>query len=406
MTPGARAAAAIEILDRIAAGAAAEQSLTTWARGSRFAGSADRAAIRDIVYDVLRCRRSSAALGGGETGRALVLGWVRRQGADPDSLFTGEGHAPARLSAEEAAPAPDPAGLPEGVRLDLPDWLLPALRQSLGVSLVPVAQLLQTRAPVGLRVNRAKATQAGAEAALQADGIESVAHPLATTARIVTANPRRVKGGGAYRDGLVELQDPASQAVVEALLPLPKGARVLDLCAGGGGKALALAAAGADVTAHDADPGRMRDLPERARRAGVAIARLDGDAVLSDAPWDLVLADAPCSGSGAWRRQPEARWRLTGDGLAALMRVQSEILDRAAALVAPGGRLAYATCSLLDGENGDQVSGFLGRAGGGWRLLSERSFSPLEGGDGFYVAQLAREWISGDATDTVSDECP
>jgi 16S rRNA (cytosine967-C5)-methyltransferase len=391
MTPDARAAAAIKVLDRIGEGRPAEQALANWARRSRFAGSGDRAAVRDIVFDVLRCRRSCAALGGGETGRALVLGWMREQGRDPAEVFKGEGHGPARLSPEEAAAPPSPDALPGDVRCDLPDWLMPALERSLGNDFVQVAGILRTRAPVGLRVNLQLADHAGAEAALLEDGIESVPHPLASTARVVTRNPRRLRNARAYREGLVELQDPASQAVIEALLPVPPGARILDYCAGGGGKALALAAAtGRPVAAHDAAPRRMADIPARAARAGADIRCLTPEALGAGGDWDLVLADAPCSGSGAWRRQPEAKWTLTPGRLAALLETQAAILDAAAALVAPGGRLAYATCSLLDAENGDQVAGFLERAGGAWRRDGERRFSPLDGGDGFYVAQLTR----------------
>jgi 16S rRNA (cytosine967-C5)-methyltransferase len=391
MTPDARAAAAIEVLDRIGEGTPAEQALANWGRRSRFAGSGDRAAIRDIVFDVLRCRRSSAALGGGTSGRALVLGLLRGQGRDPTEVFTGEGHGPAWLSPEEAGLTLSTEALPDDVRLDLPDWLMPELRRSLGEDLAPVARILRTRAPVGLRVNTRATDHAGAEAALMEDGIESVPHPLAATARVVTRNARRLRNAHAYREGLVELQDPASQAVVEALLPVPAGARILDYCAGGGGKALALAAAtGSTIAAHDAAPRRMMDIPARAARAGADIRCLSHDELGTGGGWDLVLADAPCSGSGAWRRQPEAKWTLTRDGLAALSETQAGILDAAAALVAPGGRLAYATCSLLETENGDQLARFLERTGGAWRRCSERRFTPLEGGDGFYIAQLTR----------------
>lgn len=391
MTPAARVAAAIAVLDRILGGEPAERALTNWARGSRFAGSGDRAAVRDLVFDVLRRRRSCAAPGGGETGRALLLGLLRGQGTDPAGLFTGEGHAPAPLSAEEAEGQAE-GELADAVRLDLPDWLMPELRRSLGADLDAVAELLRTRAPVGLRVNLARAGHAEADAALLEDGIVSEPHPLAASARVVTGNARRIGGARAYREGLVELQDPASQAVAEALLPVAPGARILDFCAGGGGKALALAGAtGLPVAAHDADPRRMRDLPARAARAGAEIACLSAAEVRAGAPWDLVLADAPCSGSGAWRRQPEAKWTLSPARLEALGAVQGEILEAASQLVAPGGRLAYATCSLLEAENGDPVRAFLARGGGRWRCLSERRISPLEGADGFFVSILARE---------------
>ncbi len=387
MTPGARVAAAIELLDDWRAGAAAEKLLTSWGRSHRFAGSKDRAAIRDHVWEAIRCRRSFAALGGAETGRGLMIGALRAAGQDPGGLFTGEGHAPTPLDAGEA-PGTELADLPELVRLDCPDWLAPELRASLGDGFAPVMAALRHRAPVFLRVNRARATRDEAMAALAAEGIESRPHALASTALEVTAGARRVQASAAYRSGRVELQDAASQAVVAALDVAP-GQRVLDYCAGGGGKTLALAAAGAEVAAHDVDPGRMRDLPVRAARAGVAARVLDRAAVRAAARFDLVFADAPCSGSGAWRRSPEGKWRLTRARLDELLAIQAGILDEISDLVTPGGRLAYATCSLLEAENGAQVQGFLGRHPG-WRCLTDRRFTPLDGGDGFYVALLTR----------------
>lgn len=383
MTPGARHAAAIAVLDRWLAGEPAEQALTNWARGSRYAGSGDRAAVRDLVFDAVRCRRSFAALGGSATGRGLVLGGLRAAGTDPAAVFTGEGRAPAPPTADEAG-APAPADLPEAVALDCPDWLAPALRRDLGDDFVPVLQALRRRAPVFLRANLARATPAAARARLAAEGILAEPHPLAGTALAVTANARRIRSSSAFAEGLVDLQDAASQAVVEALDARP-GMAVLDQCAGGGGKALALAALGARVTAHDADPARMRDLPARAGRAGV---RID----LAEEPrgtFDLVLADAPCSGSGAWRRAPEGKWALTPDRLAGLTALQSRIMDEAARHVRPGGRFAYATCSLLSAENEAQADGFCARHPG-FAPVTRRRWSPLEGGDGFFLCVFAR----------------
>ena len=385
MTPGARVAAAIEVLDLWLGGMPAERALTNWGRGNRYAGSGDRAAVRDLVFDAIRCRRSFAALGGAETGRGLMLGALRAAGTDPDTQFTGAGHAPPPLTeAERTAP---PAPLDPLVRFDCPDWLAPDLRAALGETFEPVMALMRQRAPVFLRVNAARATPGDAAARLAEEGVETAPHPLSTTALEVTGGARRVKGSAAFREGLVELQDAASQAVVDALLPLPHGTRVLDYCAGGGGKALALAATGADVLAHDADARRMSDLPERALRAGATVRVLMPGTAAEAGPFDLVLVDAPCSGSGAWRRQPEAKWRLDAARLAALAETQAAILDAAAELNRPGGRLVYVTCSLLEAENEGQVAAFLARRPG-WRVAAERRLSPLEGGDGFYVAIL------------------
>ncbi|MBP9184226.1 MAG: RsmB/NOP family class I SAM-dependent RNA methyltransferase [Fuscovulum sp.] len=380
MTPSARCAAAIAILDRVLSGEPAEKALTNWGRASRFAGSGDRAAVRDLVFDALRQRQSAAVLGGGLTGRGLVLGLCRAAGQE--ALFSGLGHAPAEPGPEETGRVPTAEE-----RLDLPDWLVPDLRASLGPAFEPVAAALRVRAPVFLRVNLRRGGVAEAVAALAADGITARPHPLAATALEVVENARRVQTSAAYLSGLVELQDASSQAVVEAL-PLRDGMTVLDHCAGGGGKTLATAArTKLRLFAHDASPRRMADLPDRAKRAGVTVALTD--APEARAPYDLVLVDAPCSGSGSWRRDPEGKWRLTPETLAGIERTQAEILDRVAQMLRRDGVLSYATCSLLNRENGDQTRAFLARHPG-WTLQSELHLTPLQGGDGFYLAILQR----------------
>ncbi|MBK1635688.1 RsmB/NOP family class I SAM-dependent RNA methyltransferase [Rhodovulum adriaticum] len=387
MTPAARIAAAIGLLDGWLAGGAAEQLLTNWSRANRYAGSGDRAAIRDLVFDALRCRRSVEALGGGDTGRCMMIGLLRARGEDPQTLFTGEGYAPAPLTASEQGGGLPPADLPELVACDCPDGLAPDLRDSLGADFLSVMQALRLRAPVFLRINAARSTVAQVRAALAEEGIATRPHPLSPTALEVTEGARRVRGSQAFAKGLVEVQDAASQAVAD-IMPVPEGGKVLDYCAGGGGKTLALAArVGATYAAHDAAPARMRDLPARAARAGARVTCVQDPA--AGAPYDLVICDVPCTGSGAWRRSPEAKWRTTPADLARLTQVQAGILDRAAPLVAPGGALGYATCSLIRAENGDQVAAFLARHDG-WHLEAERRLTPLQGGDGFYAAVLRR----------------
>ncbi|WP_293573882.1 RsmB/NOP family class I SAM-dependent RNA methyltransferase [Phaeobacter sp.] len=400
MTPAARRQAAIEILDQILAGAPAEKQLTAWARRSRFAGSKDRAAVRDHVFDALRRLRSYASLGGGgggtepvsstnTTGRQLVLGALRAEGVDPDTLFTGEGHAPAPLTAEErnALAATPQQGTAE--RVDLPDWVWPAWSESLGAEAEAAAEALQHRAPVHLRVNLRHPDAQNVVAKLAAEGIETTAHEAATSALLVTEGARKIRQSQAYNDGLVELQDAASQAVIEAL-PLQDGMRILDYCAGGGGKSLAIAArAKGALFAHDISPDRMKDLPQRAQRAGAQITCLAPQDVADTGPYDLVLCDAPCSGSGSWRRAPEGKWRLQPAGLEAICQTQSQILDSASQLVAEGGVLAYATCSMLSVENRAQVDAFLDRSSG-WQLQSDHGWQVQNGTDGFYVAVLRR----------------
>lgn len=385
MTPAARDAAAIEILNRWRDGQPVEAALTHWGRVSRFAGSGDREAVRDLVFQAVRRFRSASALGGGTTGRALLIGLARAEGRAPEG-WTGERHAPAPLTEAEAALLAAPPALSRGEALDCPDWLLPRFDAGLGAAAEPVLALMRDRAPVFLRVNRARATPASVAAELVAQGIETRPHPLAENALEVTANPRRLRNAPALAEGRVELQDAASQAVA---LDFARHARgpVLDYCAGGGGKALALAAEGFAVTAHDAEPRRMRDLPARAARAGARIDILQGAAT---GHWPAILADAPCSGSGSWRRAPEAKWAFTPARLAELNATQDAILARCAALSAPGGVLGYATCSLLAEENQARIEAFRATHPG-WHLALERRFTPLDGADGFYLAVLLRD---------------
>ncbi|WP_317624708.1 RsmB/NOP family class I SAM-dependent RNA methyltransferase [Rhodalgimonas zhirmunskyi] len=377
---------------------AAEQALTRWARGARYAGSGDRAAVRDHVYDALRQKRSAAILGGGEDARALMLGVLRAQmadtGRDIGSLFSGETHGPDPLGPAERAlvDAPLPATLPA----DLPEWLLPMLNTQYGADLPSMLDLLRYRAPVFLRVNLSKSTPDQARAQLLVDGVETLPCVLPGALR-VTQGARRISNSRAYQDGLVELQDLSSQSAIAAL-PLPENGRILDYCAGGGGKTLAMAAQiRARFYAHDANPDRMSDLPERAQRAGVVVQQIKTADLPSEQRFDLVLCDVPCSGSGTWRRDPDAKWRFDAAALNRLNATQDSILDAAAPLVAQDGVLAYATCSLLREENDARIESFLGRTSG-WKLVSSRQWrlgegaeQPQNGGDGFFVAHLTRE---------------
>jgi 16S rRNA (cytosine967-C5)-methyltransferase len=386
MMPGARVAAAIEILDEISGGLAAEQALTRWARRSRFAGSKDRAAVRDYVFDVMRCRRTVAHYGKGKTGRALMIGLLASKGVALDALFSGEGHAPAPLTSEEQ---PDhTAPVDRGVLWNLPDWLLEEFDKSLGEAAAQTAMALQSRAPVCLRVNLAKTSRDNAQEMLTRDGIQTMQNPLVNTALNVIEGERKIRNSATYLEGFVELQDAASQAVVDAL---PVAARALDYCAGGGGKALALAARrDVEVFAHDIDPRRMSDLPARALRSGATVSQLETADLAAAGTFDLVLCDAPCSGSGAWRRAPEGKWTLTPEKLHDLNGIQDHILEKASHLVAPNGTLAYATCSIFSRENRDRVDAFLA-SHPGWRQVYTKQFIVGDDGDGFFSSHLTRD---------------
>ncbi len=385
MTPAARVQSSIKILDEILSGAPVEKALTGWARRSRFAGSKDRAAVRDHVFAALRCKRSFAALGGSQTGRGLMIGAMRADGIDVTPLFTGDRHAPDPVDASDTGRD----FISQAEQFDIPDWLWPRFVASLGNEAIVAAKALQTRAPVHLRVNLHKTDVPGAVRVLAEDDIQVERHPACKTALNVIEGARKVAQSRAYLDGLVELQDAASQSVVAAL-PLRPGIRVLDYCAGGGGKALALAAhPGVEVFAHDVNPKRMRDIPNRAARAGVDIALLNSEQIVDQAPFDIVLADAPCSGSGSWRRAPAGKWALTETRLAELIALQFSILRDVAALVRSGGCLAYATCSMLADENGKVVEQFVADHPD-WSVILQQNWLVTDGVDGFFTAHLTQ----------------
>ena len=384
MTPAARVSAAIAVLDQWLGGMRAEAALKHWGRNNRYAGSSDRAAIRDLVFQAIRCRDSYAWLGGGLSGRALMIGYCRDQSIDLETIFSGDRFAPSLLVADEALPR-DLTDAPRAVRLDWPEALLPEM-QSYGDEADRICAQMRERAPVFIRVNRLRGDVAAAVSSLAADEIEAQPHPLSPTALEVTANARRLAQSTAYQQGLVELQDAASQAVVDLAAAQP-GDRVLDFCAGGGGKSLALAAQTvARVDAHDANPARMRDLPARAKRAGADIHVLPGRPS-HEARYDLVYCDVPCSGSGSWRRDPEGKWALTEERLGELAQVQGDILETASHFVRDGGVLVYATCSLFGRENMAVVESFLSNHPN-VRLTCARQFTPLDGGDGFFGTRL------------------
>ncbi|MFT6532921.1 MAG: 16S rRNA (cytosine967-C5)-methyltransferase [Limimaricola cinnabarinus] len=384
MTPAARVAAAIGVLDDCVSGMPIEKALLRWSRSSRYAGSKDRAAVRDLVFGGWRRRRSAAHEGGAETGRGIMIGMLRQTETELDHIFTGQDHAPAPLSPDEAAsPATRPG---PAVRQDLPDWLWDRFEADMGEEAEAAAQALRDRAPVYLRVNPRRGDAQRALRSLASDGIEAVAHDEVEGALRVVSGERAITRGRAFAEGLIELQDASSQAAM-LRLPLRDGQTVLDMCAGGGGKALALAGrADVAVTAHDISAARMRDIPDRAARAGVRINMAEK---LGSMTCDHVLVDAPCSGSGTWRRDPGGKWQLTPSGLADFAALQARLLDAATRHVAPGGSLSYATCSVLCEENDANVAAFLSRHSG-WILRDRMQRLPGQDGDGFFLARFER----------------
>ncbi|WP_316977559.1 RsmB/NOP family class I SAM-dependent RNA methyltransferase [Shumkonia mesophila] len=388
MTPAARLAAAIELLEAIGrAGPPIEPVIDGFVRSRRYMGAKDRRAVTGRAFAVLRALRRldwHLARAGRDTPtarRRALAGLLLTEAlspADAAALFSGEGHAPAPLDAEETALAEALAGrslddpaMPGPVRLEYPDWLDGPLGRAFGPRLAAEMAALNAPAPLDLRVNTLKATPEAARQALSAEGVESEPTPLSPIGLRV-AGRAALPTTRAFRDGLIEVQDEGSQ-IVALLAGARPGMTVIDFCAGAGGKTLALAAAMGEagrpmgtLWALDVEGRFLKRLTERAARAGAAAIRthaLEGEAD----PWlaahaglaDLALVDAPCSGSGVWRRHPAARAWLTPERLADLMARQCQALEAAAGLVRPGGRLVYATCSLLMEENEDRVGDFL-----------------------------------------------
>ena len=366
MTPGARLSAAMEVLDAVAAERArADQVLKAWGRAHRYAGSKDRRAVAERVYAALRARARIAWRMGAEDGRALVLGsLVEVDGLEAegvDALLTGEGHAPAPPDSVARAGmrgAPPPA--PPAVRAGVPGFVAQALEDRFGAAWETEARaLIGERAPLDLRLNTLRGGREAALRLLAHDGLEPTPTPWSALGlRLPPELAPDIQRTRAWLDGWVEVQDEASQ-IAAALAGAAPGMTVVDYCAGGGGKTLALAAAlerRGTLHALDVDAKRLDALVPRLARAGAgaAVRRIGPQGEGADdlrGAADLVFVDAPCSGSGTWRRHPEAAWRLTPEAVERLAALQTAILLRAAALVAPGGRLLYATCSVLDAEN-------------------------------------------------------
>ena len=378
MTPGARLAAAIEIIGDIDQHRRpAPDVLKLWGLTHRFAGSGDRAAISGLVYDALRRRASSAWLMGEATPRAILLGMLKRErNLDIEAisqLANGAGHAPAPLSDAERA-ALDRAsldGAPPHVAGDYPEWLDPHLARAFGDERAEEAAALGSRAPLDLRVNTLKAdrdTAAEAIADLAPESTRWSPHGLRIRLSADAKSPA-VHAEPAFLKGQIEVQDEGSQLAALFAHARP-GEQVLDLCAGGGGKTLALAAAlqnKGQLYATDDDKRRLAPIHERLARSGARNVQVRTPKSIGteiddlNGRMDLVLIDAPCTGIGAWRRNPDAKWRVRPGALEQRVKEQVELLDRAVDLVKPGGRIAYVTCSVLTEENGNQVRAFLGR---------------------------------------------
>ncbi len=374
MRLGGRLAAAIEVLEDITRRRRpAADALKDWGLSHRFAGSGDRAAIGNIVYDALRRKRSAGWLLDSDSSRALGFGALLLEwNQTPEGLnaaLEGDRFAPPPLSDEEMQRLASRklADAPDEIRADVPDWCAPLLQKAYGDDWVAEAAGLSARPPLDLRVNTLKADREkvlaelvdmqAAQAALAPNGIRIP--PIDGSGR----HPN-VQAEPAFQKGWFEVQDEGSQ-VVAALADAKPGMQVLDYCAGAGGKTLALSAAmenRGQVFAYDSEKARLAPIFDRLRRAesrNVQVVAKPQELTPLQGQMDLVLVDAPCTGSGTWRRRPDAKWRLSEKQLGVRTNEQKAILDAASAYVKPGGRLVYITCSVFPAENAEQIEGFL-----------------------------------------------
>ena len=440
MTPGAQVEAAIGLLAEIDKGTApADDLVAEWFRRHRFAGSSDRAAISQHIYAVLRHRaqldwwikRTGGGLPADARRRmlaalALIETWKASEIRD---ACDGDRFRPAALSDDENAMVSSLAGrdlehkeMPPHVRGTYPEWLGPHLAASLGKDLARETAALNGEATLDLRANTLKGDRGKARIALQSAGVEA---EMTALSPLGLRLKERVPLGTlpAFRDGLIEVQDEGSQ-VAALLADARPGMRVIDFCAGAGGKTLALAASmnnRGHLIASDISARRLERATERLRRAGASIVQRlplsgarDKWVKRHKASFDRVFVDAPCTGTGTWRRNPDAKWRLKPEDLTELTALQADILDSAARLVKPGGRLVYATCSLLREEDEQQVETFLAAHADfallpAWKVWRDalggkppekgamlRLTPARHGTDGFFVAVLERKAVAPD----------
>ncbi len=421
MTPAARIAAAIDLLAAIQATLhrPADGVANDFFRSRRFIGSGDRRAVSDRVWRVLRAWRRLGwwlARGGCDPTPRLLVGASLLAEAwhmsGVEQAFSGGRFAPMPLAAAERKALATIAGhtldhpdMPEPVRLELPDWIAPRLATRFGAALTAEAAALNAAAPLDLRVNLLKATRGEARDALAAEGIEAFATPLSPWGLRVVER-KSVTTGAAFQSGLVEIQDEGSQ-IIAFLADARPGMQVADLCAGAGGKTLALAMTMANrgtLLACDVSAPRLDAAVRRLRRAGVFNVERHllaaGDKLMKRRAggFDRVLVDAPCTGTGTWRRNPDARLRLTEQNVTELRVKQAALLDTGAKLVRTGGKLIYATCSLLPEENEQPVSAFLARHPDFAPVPAERAWTlpgPVPECGGFLALTPARHGTDG-----------
>ena len=379
----------IEILDTYLDEAKINFVLRKWAIKHRFAGSSDRRKIKDIIFDIIRQKKSCEHVGGGFSGRNLLIGYLKLKGTELSSVFDNSKFGPKELTIKEQNINVDFSNLSNIYELDFPSWLIPILRRSLQSEFNNVVKVLRNRSHVQLRVNLKKISRLNAIKKLKKNNIECEINELCSTALNVLSGAQHILTSPCFENGFVELQDAGSQLVSE-LIEINYNDKVLDMCAGAGGKSLAISCgAELDATyfAWDVNFDRMKDIDARSKRAGVKIEKVIK--LSSKSFYNKIIIDAPCSGSGSWRRDPEGKWRLDEDILENYVKTQKELILKGLKLLAPRGQILYITCSILDIENGklidDLISSVLSL-----QLVRSISLVPSSKSDGFYGAVLEK----------------
>ena len=389
MTPAAQVFSASEILQEILNGKRVDLLLKQWGKSNRYAGSKDRHAIRDFVYNGLRNKRSALSrIKAPQSGRNWAIGVLIEANKDLNKYFNDGAYSSSSLTIEEKKAiqkATESTKSPD-VELNVPAFLWPIWNADLGAEAEKIAKNLCERAPAFLRVNLQRICIPKVQDILLEDNIHTEQHPSVATALIIISGQNKIKNCKAFRDGLVEIQDASSQASV---IDLPKNSKlkILDYCCGSGGKSLALHSwTKGKIFAYDALPERTSDLQARAKRSGAKITEISKP--IKDR-FDIIFCDVPCSGSGSWRRDPAGKWSLNAISWQNFLHKQIEILNEAKQLLDRNGTLVYATCSVLLTENYNQLEKFCS-SNTDFKIVKAHQFYPSDLGDGFFYGFLKK----------------
>ena len=400
MRKDAQANAAISILDDFLDGQNLNSILFNWKKNNRYAGSSDRESIRNIVFDILRVKKTFISVLEKEkqpiNGRALVFLYSVFYALNLNEIFTGEKYGPKKLTIfEKKFLKISKKNITRYFRIadNIPDFLIPEFKRSLGRKFKNAMRLLERRAPISIRVNPLKSDISSILECLSLEGIERKKSKTVKYGINIIGNPRRLTQIQAFKDGGFEVQDLHSQKIIENL-PVFENTKVLDYCAGAGGKILSIACSlkgNGKFYIHDIDEKKLKEAVSRAMRAGVKFKRLEVENLQQyHCIFDCIIADVPCSGSGAWRRNPQQKWRITPESLNEILTRQTLILNEIKDLLKKNGYIFYVTCSVLKIENEDIIYKFL-MENKNFSLLNKKNVTIDNHGDGFFCAVLQKK---------------